>query len=205
MPTKAEILADIAAVESKLAALQNEKSTAAIDGITNRLKSNADALQHALKSAAYVSFMESKNYVDSLKSDIETTGTAIADQLGNQLFLKWTDDTYTTAKTFAHLKEGTLITAHNRPAIVIKFVSDFSGSTVTTQPLPQKCMIDGEPVSPYAARACAFDPVQKTLILANQHRLTPSQIVVISEKKYKPSHLVGTSPYFVKYQLELLP
>lgn len=198
--TKEEILHDIADVEKKFEQLKSEKQQAVLNGITKRLKSTADQLQHDQRSAVYVQFKEAEAYIMEQKADVESSGQIATDPAGNQAAVKWIDNA--TARTFGSFKAGQTITIAGYSYIVTDFAHSYAGSTLDLLALSSKALIDGEPTTPYSGRPCAFDYGAKTLILANSSRLAAGQTVIISGTKYVPRHIIGSQSYFVKYALE---
>lgn len=206
MTTKAEIMNDIAAVEMKLAALQHQNRQEQIRGISTRLKSTADQLQHDQRSADYLAFKVSEAYVNSLKADVEASGVIAEDALGSSYAIKWLDDDHTQARTFGNFKAGAAITISGYSYLVQDFSHSYSGSSISLLSLASKMYIDGEKILPYGGAACHFNPSTKTLTLQNRDRLAKDNIVVLSGVKYLPVNQIGIDQNFVRYELqELLP
>jgi len=199
--TRQEILDDLAAVESKFQLFKDEKQQAKINDITCRLKTTADQLQHAHKSAAFVAFKEAEAYIEGLKAEIAATGTtAINIVTGAETTIKFNPDG-TTAKTFGILVPGATVTISGSPYLVTSFDQSYAGSSAELLYLGSKADIVGQKKTPYSGFSCAFDHGTKVLTVANSNRLQPNQIVTISGVQYKPSAIIGDQKHFSRYEM----
>lgn len=202
-----EIQDDIKVIEAKMSMYRQQKQAEKLKAITDRLTANAAARAHDQKTAAYLSWYESKTYIDSLKADIEATGTPATQPetgLSHRLAVNpaCDNDGTKTAKTFGHFKAGTVWEIHGTPHLVTDFQPSPAGSTAKLLPLTAKYQAASRPVTPYSAVPCRWEPATKTLTVPPADRLSPGSQIVIDGKTWQPSAQIGVDSGKIRYELQ---
>lgn len=202
-----DIQNEIKALEIKIRKHNAEKQAEKQKQILDRLTATAAALAHDQKAAAYLSWYESKSYVDGLKAQIEQDGTPATQPetgLSHRLAVNpaCDNDGTKTAKTFGHFKAGTVWEIHGTPHLVTDFQPSPAGSTAKLLPLTAKYQAASRPVTPYSAVPCRWEPATKTLTVPPADRLSPGSQIVIDGKTWQPSAQIGVDSGKIRYELQ---
>ena len=198
-----EILEAISALEKEINLTKETARKEKIKQLTDRLSMTADSMLHDQKAKLYVDFMESSAYVDSCKQAIEQTGTIATDRMtGATAAIKLNPDS--TVQTFSPLQAGSTVDIKGSSYLVAEFTQSHAGSTAKFIPLNATFQIIGERETPYSGKLCHMQNSTNTLTVGNQDRLKQGAVISIDGIKYVPINHIGASPYFARYELEVV-
>lgn len=202
MDSKEKIRNELKSIEIRLDALARQKEADQLRQITDRLQTTAAQMEHDQRAKAYLAWAESKAYIDELKEQVQTQGVTATNPVTGVSCKLLLAPGGTTARTFGNLKAGSIVEISGTSHLVEKFDHSPAGSTATILPFTAKFQKSNEPSTPYSQRPCRFDHATKTLTVAPQDRLSPSQQVTIYGTKYSLIAQIGVDEGKIRYELK---
>lgn len=195
---------DVAAIEARFQALKSAKSQQKEESLIASITEQAAALEHDLRSAAYIEYQESAAYVQNLKDSIRTAGTAATVvNTGKDIHVRLSAD-LKTLDTFSDLKAGQTIDCGGMSYFVTAFDFNFAGSKANLLPVTSKAYIGlpGTKQTPYNAIDCHYDRPTRRLTVPSRHAIKSNEIVTIGDKCFQPAFSLLSPPKgFVCYEL----